>query len=135
MKGTAAIHVAAACSIAVLALAGASSRTEAASTLPCVQPAQPAWIDYADKWVPFRSLFFGPGLAASLAHDAPAADARRSSTQLAFWTMSLKGSVGTPARPAMLTVDAVVPSAIGDAPANELRRSGVKDPPAPPVLM
>jgi len=34
MKGTAAIHVAAACSIAVLALAGASSRTEAASTLP-----------------------------------------------------------------------------------------------------
>src|SRR4029078_11681157 len=90
----------AACSAPVLPLVGASSRTEAASTLPCVQPAQPAWIDYADKWVPFRSLFFGPGLVASLAHDAPAADARRSSTQLAFWTMSLKRSVGTPARPA-----------------------------------
>jgi hypothetical protein len=100
MKGTPAIHAAVACSIAVLPLVGASSRTEAASTLPCVQPAQPAWIDYADKWVPFRSLFFGPGLAATLAHDAPAADARRSSTQLAFWTMSLRSSVGTPARPA-----------------------------------
>jgi hypothetical protein len=100
MKGTAATHVAVACSIAGLALVGASSGTEAASALPCVEAAQPAWIDYADKWVPFRSLFFGPGLAVSLAHDAPAADARRNSTQLAFWTMSLKRSVGTPARPA-----------------------------------
>lgn len=95
-----AIHVAAASALAVLALAGASSGTHAAATLPCVQPAQPAWIDYADKWVPFRSLFFGPGLAASLAHDAPAADARRQETQLAFWTMSLQRSVGTPDRPA-----------------------------------
>jgi hypothetical protein len=97
---TAAIHAAVASSIAVLALAGASKSTQAASTLPCVQPAQPAWIDYADKWVPFRSLFFGPGLAATLAHDAPAADARRRDTQLAFWTMSLQRSVGTPASPA-----------------------------------
>src|SRR4029079_8142447 len=51
-------------------------------------------------WVPFRSLFFGPGLVASLAHDAPAADARRSRTPLALWPMSLSRSVGTPARPA-----------------------------------
>jgi hypothetical protein len=99
MKATA-MHVAVASALAVLALAGASSGTHAAATLPCVQPAQPAWIDYADKWVPFRSLFFGPGLAASLAHDAPAADARRQETQLAFWTMSLQRSVGTPSRPA-----------------------------------
>ena len=100
MIKTPAIHGAVAVAIAALALAGASSGSQAASTQPCVQPAQPAWIDYADKWVPFRSLFFGPGLAASLAHDAPAADARREDTQLAFWTMSLQRSVGTPARPA-----------------------------------
>jgi hypothetical protein len=99
MKATV-MHVVVASALAVLALAGASSGTHAAVTLPCVQPAQPAWIDYADKWVPFRSLFFGPGLAASLAHDAPAADARRQETQLAFWTMSLQRSVGTPDRPA-----------------------------------
>jgi hypothetical protein len=86
----------------VVALAGASDVTKAASSaaLPCVQPAQPAWIDYGDKWVPFRRLFFRPGLAVALAHDAPAADARRRGAQLSFWAMSLPRAVGTPARPA-----------------------------------
>ncbi|HZE28770.1 MAG TPA: hypothetical protein VE055_01625 [Gaiellaceae bacterium] len=50
--------------------------------------------------MPFRGLFFRPGLAVALAHDAPAAAARRQGVQLAFWTMSLQRSVGTPARPA-----------------------------------
>jgi hypothetical protein len=49
--------------------------------------------------VPFRRLFFQPGLTVALAHDAPAADARRGGAQLAFWDMSLKRAVGTPARP------------------------------------
>jgi hypothetical protein len=86
----------------VVALAGASSVTKAASSaaLPCVQPAQPAWIDYGDKWVPFRRFFFRPGLAVALAHDAPGVDARRRGAQLAFWAMSLPRAVGTPARPA-----------------------------------
>jgi hypothetical protein len=67
---------------------------------PCNQAAQPAWIDYGDKWVPFRRLFFQPGLTVALAHDAPAVDARRGGAQLAFWAMSLKRAVGIPARPA-----------------------------------
>jgi hypothetical protein len=101
MSRAAAIHVAVATSI-VVALAGATGVTRAASpaALPCVQPAQPAWIDYADKWVPFRHLFFRPGLAVALAHDAAGADARRRGAQLAFWAMSLRRAVGTPARPA-----------------------------------
>jgi hypothetical protein len=101
MRRVAATHLAVAAGM-VSALAGATGVTQAARSgaLPCVQPAQPAWIDYGDKWVPFRRLFFRPGLAVALAHDAPAADARRRGTQLAFWDMSLRRAVGTPARPA-----------------------------------
>ena len=51
-----------------------------------VAPAQPAWIDYGDKWVPFRRLFFQPGLTVALAHNAPAAEARRGGAQLASGT-------------------------------------------------
>jgi hypothetical protein len=101
MRRLAAIHLAVAAG-AVFALAGATGVTQAArsAVLPCLQPAQPAWIDYGDKWVPFRRLFFRPGLAVALAHDAPAADARGRGAQLAFWDMSLGRAVGTPARPA-----------------------------------
>ena len=101
MRRVAAIHLAVAAGM-VSALAGATDVTQAArsAALPCVQPARPAWIDYGDKWVPFRRLFFRPGLAVALAHDAPAADARRRGAQLAFWAMSLRRAVGTPARPA-----------------------------------
>ena len=101
MRRVAAIQLAVAAGV-VLALAGSTSATQAArsSSPPCNQAAQPAWIDYGDKWVPFRRLFFQPGLTVALAHDAPAADARRGGAQLAFWDMSLKRAVGTPARPA-----------------------------------
>jgi hypothetical protein len=82
-------------------LAGVAGRSDAAApATPCVQPAQPAWIDYADKWVPFRRLFFRPGLAVALAHTAPAADARSRGAQIAYWDMSLKDAVGTPSHPA-----------------------------------
>ena len=106
MRRVAAIHLAAAATL-VLALAGATGLTHAASpaALPCLQPAQPSWIDYGDKWVPFRHVFFRPGLAVALAHDAPGADARGRGAQVAFWAMSLRRAVGTPARP-------VSPSAI-----------------------
>jgi hypothetical protein len=95
-----AIHLAAASTL-VFALAGATGLTRAASpaALPCVQPAQTAWIDYGDKWVPFRRLFLRPGLTVALAHDAPGADARRRGAQLAFWAMALRRAVGTPAHP------------------------------------
>jgi hypothetical protein len=84
----------------VLATASPPASQAAASTAPsCVQPAQPAWIDYADKWVPFRRLFFRPGLAVTLAHTAPAADARSRGAQVAYWDMSLKSAVGTPSHP------------------------------------
>jgi hypothetical protein len=101
MKRIAAIQLAIAAGMA-FALTGATGLTQAApsAALPCLQPAQTAWIDYGDKWVPFRRLFFRPGFAVALAHDAPAADARHSGAQLAFWDMSLKRAVGTPARPA-----------------------------------
>lgn len=101
MRTIAAIHLAVTAGM-VFALAGATGLTQAAppAALPCLQPAQPAWIDYSDKWVPFRRLFFRPGLAVALAHDAPAADARGRGAQLAFWDMSLRRAVGTPARPA-----------------------------------
>jgi hypothetical protein len=65
----------------------------------CVQTAQP-WIDYGDKWVPFRRMFFRPGLAVALAHDPTGAAARDAGAQVAFWDMSLKRAVGTPAHPA-----------------------------------
>ena len=101
MRRVAATYLAVAAAT-VLVPAGATALTQAARSAapPCLQPAQPAWIDYGDKWVPFRRLFFRPGLAVALAHDAPAADARRRGAQLAFWAMSLRRGVGTPARPA-----------------------------------
>jgi hypothetical protein len=100
MRRAAAIHLVAGAAM-VLALAGATTLTHAASpaALPCVQAAQPSWIDYGDKWVPFRRLFFKPGLAVALAHDAPGADARGRGAQVAFWAMALRRAVGTPAHP------------------------------------
>jgi hypothetical protein len=100
-RTVAVIQLAVAAGVA-FALAGSAGVTQAARSdvPPCGQTAQPAWIDYSDKWVPFRHLFFQPGLTVALAHDARAADARRSGSQLAFWDMSLKRAVGTPARPA-----------------------------------
>jgi len=87
--------------VALAALAVVAGRSGAAEpAAPCVQPTQPAWIDYADKWVPFRRLFFRPGLAVALAHTAPAADARGRGAQIAYWDMSLKDAVGTPSHPA-----------------------------------
>ncbi|HKG43175.1 MAG TPA: hypothetical protein VKB10_02885 [Gaiellaceae bacterium] len=92
-----AMTVAAAAAVAAVAGVG---RATAPAAAPCIEPAQPAWIDYGDKWVPFRQVFFRPGLAVALAHDAAAGDARRRGAQLAFWAMSLKRAVGTPTRPA-----------------------------------
>lgn len=87
--------------IVVLAtLASVAGRSDAAAPASCVQPAQPAWIDYADKWVPFRRLFLRPGLAVALAHTAPAAEARSHGAQIAYWDMSLKDAVGTPSHAA-----------------------------------
>lgn len=50
--------------------------------------------------MPFRHLFFRPGLAAAVAHTEVAADARSRGAQVAYWDMSLKAAVGTPTRPA-----------------------------------
>jgi hypothetical protein len=50
--------------------------------------------------VPFRKLFYRPGLAVALAHTAPAAAARGGGAEVAYWDMSLKDAVGTPAHPA-----------------------------------
>jgi hypothetical protein len=101
MRRLAAIQLAVAAGV-VGALAGSTGVTQAArsSSPACSPEPQPAWIDYGDKWVPFRQLFFKPGLTVALAHDAAGADARRGGAQLAFWDMSLRRAVGTPARPA-----------------------------------
>ena len=101
LRSVAAIQLAVAAGL-IFTLAGSVGVAPAARSAspPCSPPAQPAWIDYGDKWVPFRRLFFRPGLTVALAHDAPAADARRGGAQLAFWDMSLTRAVGTPARPA-----------------------------------
>ena len=80
--------------------AATRSAGAAAPSASCVQAAQPAWIDYADKWVPFRRLFYRPGVAVALAHTAPASAARSHGAEVAYWDMSLKDAVGTPARPA-----------------------------------
>ena len=126
MRRVAAIHLAVTAGV-VLALAGSTSATQAArsGSPPCSQTAQPAWIDYGDKWVPFRHLFFQPGLTVALAHDAPAAEARRGGAQLAFWDMSLKRAVGTPARPAdPRTIPAATARVLEDA----LRVTGCSTP-------
>jgi hypothetical protein len=102
-----------------------ATHAAASAALPCVQPSQPAWIDYGDKWVPFRSLFFRPGLAVALAHDAPAADARRRGAQLAFWAMSLSRAVGTPAHPA---APSSIPAAIGRIWDDAIRVTGCSTP-------
>jgi hypothetical protein len=102
----------------IFTLAGAAGVAPAARSAlpPCSAPAKPAWIDYGDKWVPFRRLFFRPGLAVALAHDAPGAEARARGAQLAFWDMSLKRAVGTPARPAdPRTVPAATTRLLADA--------------------
>jgi hypothetical protein len=99
-------------------LAGSAGVAPAArsAAAPCSPSAKPAWIDYGDKWVPFRRLFFRPGLTVALAHDAAAADARAGGAQLAFWDMSLKRAVGTPARPAApRTIPAATTRLLADA--------------------
>jgi hypothetical protein len=85
--------------LATLGAAAATAPRAAAPAATCVQATQPAWLDYADKWVRFRRLFFRPGLSVTLAHTSPAAQARRRGTQIAYWDMSLKAAVGTPSRP------------------------------------
>ena len=45
-------------------------------------------------------MFFRPGLAVTVAHTEPAAEARRRGAQVAYWTMSLRDLVGTPRDPA-----------------------------------
>ena len=66
--------------------------------------------------MPFRRLFFRPGLTVTLAHDAPAAQARAGGAQLAFWAMSLKRAVGTPGRPANpRTISAAAARLLADA--------------------
>src|SRR6186997_2768821 len=101
MRRLAATQLAVAAGV-MFALAGSTGVTQAArsSSPPCSPALQPAWIDYGDKWVPFRHLFFQPGLTVALAHDAAAADALRGGAQLAFWDMSLRRAVGTPGKPA-----------------------------------
>jgi hypothetical protein len=85
---------------AVAASAAAAHPLHAAApAASCVQ-AHPAWIDYADKWVPFRQLFYRPGVAVALAHTGPAATARNHGAEVAYWDMSLRAAVGTPAHPA-----------------------------------
>ena len=84
---------------AIAGTAAAGSPRAAAHAAPCIDAAQPAWIDYADKWVPFRRVFFRPGLAVALAHTEPAADARRRGAALAYWVMSLRSRLGTPRHP------------------------------------
>jgi len=111
----AAIHLAVAAGSMLTLCVGVAPVARAAAQ-PCSPPAAPAWIDYGDKWVPFRRLFFQPGLAVALAHDAPAAEARRGGAQLAFWDMSLKRAVGTPARPANAsTIPAATARVLEDA--------------------
>jgi hypothetical protein len=85
--------------VAVSTAAAAHPSQAAAPAASCVEE-QPAWIDYADKWVPFRRLFYRPGLAVALAHTAPAATARNHGAEVAYWDMSLKDAVGTPGHPA-----------------------------------
>jgi hypothetical protein len=94
------LAVAAGMMITLAASGGAAPAARTASPPCSPRASSPAWIDYADKWVPFRRLFFHPGLTVALAHDAPAADARRRGSQLAFWAMSLERAVGTPGKPA-----------------------------------
>jgi hypothetical protein len=90
--------------LAVVAIAGWAAAAHpshaAAPAASCVQGAQPAWVDYADKWVPFRWLFYQPGVAVALAHTDPAAAARGGGAEVAYWDMSLRDAVGAPAHPA-----------------------------------
>jgi len=85
--------------LATFGAAAARAPRAAAPAATCVQATQPAWIDYADKWVRFRRVFYRPGLAVTLAHTSPGAQARRRGAQIAYWDMSLKAAVGTPSRP------------------------------------
>src|ERR671934_1194908 len=87
--------------VGLAATAAAASPSHATSpAASCAQGSQPAWIDYADKWVPFRQLFYKPGIAVAIAHTAPAAAARSHGAEVAYWDMSLRDAVGTPAHPA-----------------------------------
>ena len=111
----------------MLTLAGSAGVAPAARSAapPCSPLAKPAWVDYGDKWVPFRRLFFRPGLAVALAHDAPAEEARAGGAQLAFWAMSLKRAVGTPARP---VVPRKIPAATARVLEDAVRVTGCSTP-------
>ena len=79
---------------------GRSARRRPLSSRPRVTR-RPARLDRLRGQVgAVQAPLLPPGLTVALAHDAPAAEARSGGAQLAFWAMSLKRAVGTPARPA-----------------------------------
>jgi hypothetical protein len=88
--------------LVIVAVAAASSQRPAAarSQAACLGAGVTNWIDYGDKWVPFRRMFFRPGFAVAAAHVAPAVSARRRGAAVAYWTMALENIVGTPRAPA-----------------------------------
>jgi hypothetical protein len=126
LRSIATIHLAVAAGM-MFTLAGSVGVAPAArlASPPCSPPAKTAWIDYGDKWVPFRRLFFRPGLTVALAHDAPASEARVGGAQLAFWDMSLKRAVGTPAKPA---APRSIPAATARLLADAVRVTGCSTP-------
>lgn len=86
--------------LAVAAAAGfpQHARSAAACGLP---ESRPLWVDYGDRFVPFRNELFGkPGLVAAVSERGTGRELRRLGADTVYWDMHLNARVGTPSAPA-----------------------------------
>ncbi len=89
--------------VAVLSLCALQLATGgAADAAQCVASGPgPRWIDYADRFVPFRgAIFRKPGITAAVSNPGTAWEMRQGGARTVFWDMHLNKRVGTPRRPA-----------------------------------
>ena len=90
--------------VAVLAICAfqtaAPAAAEAAGRCTVTQRG-PAWIDYSDRFVPFRrAIFRRPGITAAVSTPAIGREMRDGGANTVFWDMHLNKRVGTPRAPA-----------------------------------
>ena len=91
----------AAAAAAALSAAAAALPQAARSTACGLPEARPLWIDYGDRFVPFRNELFGrPGVVAAVSWPPTGAELRRLGAKTVYWDMRLNARVGTPSAPA-----------------------------------
>ena len=91
--------------VSLVALGG-SARADAPGPLPCGLPqTAPLWVDYADGMVPFwSSIFARPGIVGAASNFIVPPQLRAKGAKTIYFDLYLGNRVGTPSKPADLSV-------------------------------